>query len=156
MHVYLIQHAEALSTEEDPVRSLSPKGRSDAKRMGEYLLRHTHLYLSEVLHSGKERAAQTAELLAGAFGIPHKATVGLNPSDDPEIWAKQLSVSTRDVMLVGHMPHLQRLAGLLLGNDEGLSLLRFRNGGVVCIERDDAREWCTDWVITPQLLPSEK
>lgn len=156
MRVYLIQHAEALSTEADPVRSLSQKGRTDAGRMGDYLFRYTHLYLSEVLHSGKERAAQTAELLAQAFGLPHRPVSGLNPSDDPAIWARQLSMSNKDVMLVGHLPHLQRLAGLLLANDEGLTLLRFRNGGVLCIERDDAREWSIDWVITPQLLPPAK
>jgi len=152
MHVYLVQHAEALPSETDPVRPLSEKGQSDARMMGEYLFRHTHLYLSVVLHSGKVRAAQTAELLAASFGIPHQSTTGLNPSDDPEVWARQLITSNKDVMLIGHLPHLQRLAGLLLGNDEGLSMLKFHNGGVVCLERDDVREWCIEWVLTPALL----
>jgi len=152
MHVYLVQHAEALPSEVNPVRPLSEKGESDARLMGEYLFRHAHLYLSEVLHSGKERAAQTAGLMAESFGVPPKPATGLNPSDDPEVWAKQLTTSNKDVMLIGHLPHLQRLAGLLLGNDEGLSMLKFRMGGVICMERNDVREWRIEWVLTPALL----
>lgn len=156
MHAYLIQHAEALPSEADPVRPLSEKGQADARAMGEYLLRHTHIYISGILHSGKERAAQTADLLAASFGITSRPATGLNPSDDPAVWARQLTTSSKDVMLVGHLPHLQRLAGLLLGNDAGLSLLHFRNGGVLCLERDDAHAWRIEWMLTPALLPEGK
>lgn len=154
MHAYLVQHAEALSSETNPLRPLSDKGREDARRMGEYLLRHADLHLSDVLHSGRERAGQTAELMAESFGVPHKPAADLKPSDDPSVWAQQLSMRTSDVMLVGHLPHLQRLAGLLLCNDEEVTVIRFHNGGVVALERDAVGDWHIDWALTPLQLPS--
>ena len=154
MHVYLVQHAEALPSEEDPLRPLSEKGISDARRMGDYLQRHAGLDVHEVLHSGRERAAQTAEILAGSLKVACSVATGLKPSDDPGLWASQLALRVKDVMVVGHMPHLQRLAGLLLCNDDALSLLHFRNGGVVSMERDATGVWCIEWVLTPQVLPA--
>ena len=154
MHVYLVQHGEALSSEENPARPLSAKGEDHVRRMGDYLYRHARVVVPDVLHSGKERAAQTAAILAGchnAFVVA--AAPGLKPADDPDQWAAQLEERREDVMLVGHLPHLQRLAGLLLCNDEALSLIRFKNAGVVCLERDEEREWHLNWAMTPELLP---
>ena len=154
MHVYLVQHGEALSSEENPARPLSAKGEENVRRMGDFLYKHSRLVVPEVLHSGKERTAQTAAILAGchnAFFVA--AASGLKPADDPALWALRLEPRSEDVMLVGHLPHLQRLAGLLLCNDEALPLIRFRNACVVCLERDEARAWHIKWMMTPELLP---
>jgi len=154
MHVYLLQHARAMPSEENPLRPLSETGRSDACRMADYLHRHVGLKVLEVVHSGRERAAQTAEIIADTLGVACNAAAGLMPSDDPEIWASQLKLRTKDVMVVGHLPHLQRLVGLLLCNDDALSVVHFRNGGVICLQHGAAGEWSIDWVLTPQVLPA--
>ena len=153
MHVYLVQHAEALPGEQDPMRPLSELGREHARRMGQYLSRHAGLDLADIQHSGKGRAVETASLLADALGVDCKVGHDLKPSDDPALWASRLTMCHQDLMLVGHLPHLQRLAGLLLCSNDALELLHFRNAGVLCLERNEDGAWLVAWMMTPQLLP---
>ena len=51
-------------------------------------------------------------------------------------------------MLVGHLPHLARLAGLLLIGVADRSVVKFRQGGLVGLERTD-----TGWVVSVVLPP---
>ncbi len=51
-------------------------------------------------------------------------------------------------MLVGHLPHLGRLAALRLTGDADSSVIRFRQGGLVGVERTD-----TGWVVSVVLPP---
>ncbi len=39
MHLYLIQHGEAISEQEDPARPLSGKGRRDAEKVVSHIKR---------------------------------------------------------------------------------------------------------------------
>jgi len=55
-------------------------------------------------------------------------------------------------MLVGHLPHLSRLSGLLISGDPDRKVIEFKNGGVVCLERDDEGNWSVVWIIIPQIL----
>jgi len=57
-----------------------------------------------------------------------------------------------NVMLVGHLPHLSRLSGLLISGDPDRKVIEFKNGGVVCLERDDEGNWSVVWIIIPQIL----
>jgi len=67
MKLYLMQHGKALSKEEDPERSLSPEGRSETTRMGD-VLKEKGTPVDVIWHSGKARAAETAEIIAAAIG----------------------------------------------------------------------------------------
>jgi phosphohistidine phosphatase len=53
-------------------------------------------------------------------------------------------------MLVGHLPHLSRLASALLLGDPGREIVRFRMGAIVCLVRAEGR-WLLQWVLTPEL-----
>ena len=149
---YLIQHGEAKKKEEDPARPLTEDGRAEVERIGRFLAR-IGVGVNRIFHSGKLRAAQTAELIAKYVkpveGI--EAVEGLDPLADPRIWAEKLDRSEHDLMLVGHLPHLKRLASLLLTGRDDLEIVRFRYGGVVCLERDE--KWSILWVIRPDILP---
>jgi phosphohistidine phosphatase len=154
MNLYLVQHGEALSSDEDATRPLSEAGARHTRRVGDYLYRENKPVIPEVLHSGKQRAAQTAELLAGslhAFFVA--AAPDLNPNDDPGLWAERLETRDGDLMLVGHLPHLQRLAGLLLSGDSTAEPVRFTNSCVICLEHDAKRSWHLKWAMSPNLLP---
>jgi hypothetical protein len=70
-----------------------------------------------ICHSGKTRARQTAEAWGQVLGAPVELAQALSPRDDPSVWTKQVTTDTGDLMLVGHMPHLGRLAGVLLADD---------------------------------------
>jgi phosphohistidine phosphatase len=146
MRLYLMQHAEA--EREDP-RPLTEAGRESVRRVVEFL-KPLRIRVSKIVHSGKLRAKQTAELVAEAFGNPPvQEATGLAPLDDPGPWAERLGAEREDVLLVGHLPHLSRLAGMLLGSDEPV---RFRYAGVVCLERDEVGKWRLAWMVVPELL----
>jgi phosphohistidine phosphatase len=151
VRLYLVQHAEAKSEEEDPARPLSEKGLRDIDQILA-LLKARQIKVSRILHSGKLRAEQTAEKLATAItsleGV--KETDALAPLDDPDTWAARLKGEVEDVMLVGHLPHLSRLAGLLLSGNPDRVVIRFRMGGVVCLENENGG-WAIHWIVTPQI-----
>ncbi|MDQ6972099.1 MAG: phosphohistidine phosphatase SixA [Mariprofundaceae bacterium] len=152
MHLYLVQHGEALSREEDAQRPLSKQGADAVRRMGDYLYSKAGLVVPEVLHSGKARAEQTAELLARCLNGVFSAGPDLNPNDDPGLWSAHLAARSEDVMLVGHLPHLQRLAALLLSGSANQAPVSFTHAGVVCLERDSEGGWHLQWAMTPALL----
>ncbi|MHC1579519.1 MAG: phosphohistidine phosphatase SixA [Candidatus Alkanophagales archaeon] len=152
VRVYLVQHGEAKSEEEDPARPLTDKGREEARRVATYVSKFAHV--SKILHSGKLRAAQTAEIMAGALKPP--GGVGradaLEPLADPKIWAERLRDADDDIMLVGHLPHLSKLASLLLTGKEDVEPVKFRMAGVVCLERDEEGKWALLWMVTPETV----
>ena len=55
-------------------------------------------------------------------------------------------------LLVGHLPHLSRLASLLLVGDATREIVAFRMGGIVCLENDAGR-WRIKWILTPETVP---
>ena len=99
-----------------------------------------------VWHSGKLRARQTAEALWRACNplAEFSATRGLQPNDAPEFVKDQLTGETRDVMLVGHMPNLERVHSLLVQRDDREP---FPLHGLVALEFD-RNVWVERWRLT--------
>jgi phosphohistidine phosphatase len=153
MRLYVVQHGEALSKDVDSERALSDAGRADAERLASFLA-PKGLTISRVLQSGKLRAQQTAEILAGAFAselTPEEAN-GLNPLDDPQSLLRAIASWQEDVLIVGHLPFLVKLVGqMLTGTDD--SLVTFEPGTLVCLEGSEDR-WSVAWVVPPALLRS--
>ncbi len=153
MRLYLVQHGEAKSKEEDPSRSLSSAGKEAVEKVGEFLARSSVVKIKQIIHSGKERAKQTAEILERFLkpeeGI-NKAS-GLDPLEDPSIWKNKLKDMEDDIMLVGHMPHLGRLSAVLICGDENKKIIDFQMGGVVCLKKEE-ESFSVDWILVPKLL----
>ena len=151
MRLYLVQHGEARSEAEDPTRPLMEKGRTEVRRVAA-AAQNLAVSPVKILHSGKLRAQQTAELFAEALhpskGI--EAASGLSPNDPVQPWAEWLSQQEEDLMLVGHLPHLDRLTSLMLCHNEQAGVIRFRYGAVVCLEREGAH-WAVQWILTPDM-----
>ena len=108
--VYLVHHAEAVESHVDARRPLSEAGARHATRLAEDAARRG-VKPAAIWHSGKLRARQTAEAFRRACNplAEFGAIRGLQP-DDPVDWIRdRLLGESRDFMLVGHMPHLQRL-----------------------------------------------
>jgi phosphohistidine phosphatase len=153
MHAYLVHHGKAKSAHDDPNRGLSEEGREEVTRIAEFLsgLRIT---LCLIQHSGAGRAEETAHIMATCIRCttgPCRSE-GLNPSDDPSEMANFLNVYTDDVLIVGHLPHLERLTSLLLTGNSDRRPVQFRNGGVVCLEKERNGAWSVVWAIVPDLL----
>lgn len=153
MLFYLIQHGDAKREEEDPSRPLSEKGIMDVKGVASHISR-LNIEVEEVLHSSKLRAKQTAEIISEKLKIKKgiSETDSLSPLDDVSIWAERLKTRNDSLMLVGHLPHLGKLASLLLCDEKERNVVSFKMGGIVCLKRDDAGSWSLQWMITPETL----
>jgi phosphohistidine phosphatase len=150
MLLYLVQHAEAKKEEEDPERGLTDKGFRDIARTAVYAQK-LGFRVSAIYHSGKKRAAQTAKVLAD-YLKPEKGIAGtdkLAPMDDPAIWSKRVTEMSGDIMLVGHLPYLAKLTGLLLCGDKEKMFVDFRMAGIVCLKRSEDGTWALEWMIVP-------
>jgi phosphohistidine phosphatase len=152
MELYLVQHGEAKSKAEDPQRPLTELGREEVQQVAAFAAR-AGLEVSQIRHSGKRRAEETASILAehlapaeGVLAIP-----GLAPMDDVRPIAKALRKETAPLMLVGHLPFMDRLAGMLVTGDPDRSAVRFRMGGIVCLQ-GAGDDWAVKWAVTPELL----
>ena len=155
MTLYLVQHAKAESKEEGSERPLSEAGWEEIRKIASFAALSGSVRPERIVHSGKLRAAQTAEVLAESLSPTGVVTEegGLAPGDDVSIWAERLSEAKEDVMLVGHLPHLSRLASQLLCRDESKALIRFRNAGIVALGRDEAGAWSLMWITVPGIVP---
>ena len=154
MHLYLVQHGAAKSEAEDPHRGLTDEGRREVERMA-HILAPLRLGIDRIEHSEKLRARQTAEILAACLR-PAEGThqiAGLAPNDDVEPVCIRLQQESENLMLVGHLPHLSRLASRLLGLDRNHAVVQFQMAGVVRLDRDEARQWEIRWVFPPELVP---
>jgi phosphohistidine phosphatase len=152
MYLYLVEHGEAKPAEIDPARGLTAKGAADVRRVAAHLQK-LNLDIRKIYHSGKTRASETASILAAQFK-PVKGVVeaaGLAPQDDPEIWHERLRALDENTMLVGHLPHMRKLASLLLCGDPERAAVHVKAGGAVCLRRlEDS--WSLEWAISPELF----
>lgn len=144
MLVYLLHHADAVGPGVDPQRPLSTRGHEHADRLAG-LLKERQIAPAAIWHSGKLRARQTGEAVLRRCAPFATFTMvrGLSPEDPPEIMVAALQRETRDVMLVGHMPHLSRLLATLTRQpmEEG-----FPQHGCVAVEAtDDGVTWREIW-----------
>jgi phosphohistidine phosphatase len=153
MKLYLVQHGEALSKKDNPERPLTQRGRVDAQHMGR-LLKQANVSVGRMIHSGKLRAQQTAELLAIEIGFTSEPEVSglLDPNDNPAAFDWQSESWDVDTLIVGHLPFMARLVSHLLIDDQDSVLVSFQPGSVVCLEHHEDTEWQISWMIRPELL----
>jgi phosphohistidine phosphatase len=151
--LYLVRHAESRPEYEDPSKGLSEKGIQDVTKVSKAAL-DRGVRVMEVFHSGKKRAEQTAQIIAG-YLKPQRGvsqTDGLAPKDDPNIWVERLRDFHDDIMLVGHLPHMSDFAALLLQGKELANSLTFEGGGIVCFEKTNDGTWSILWSLMPSQL----
>jgi phosphohistidine phosphatase len=148
VRLYLVHHGDAVGPEVDPQRPLSAVGRASvdflAGKAAERGVRPAVIW-----HSGKLRSKQTAEAFWRACNpfAEFSATRDLQPGDPPGWLRDRLIGETRDILLVGHFPHLPRLLALLLGQPEATAP-EFPSHGLVALVPDaGGQTWAEDWRI---------
>ena len=149
--LYLVQHGEAKNKEEDPERPLTNRGVEEVKKVASSIIK-AKPSIEVIKHSEKLRAKQTAEIFSEYLNVAKVETIdGLAPLDDVGPMAEELVKETKNLMLVGHLPFLDRLTAKLLNGDPDNSVIKFRKGGVVCLEQDQEK-WKLSWMIIPEIV----
>ena len=153
MKLYLVRHGDALTPDVDPERRLSAAGHRQVDRMAAFLAgRGVHVV--RVLHSGKPRAQETAATMAAvvAPATAPEARGGLSPNDPVEPLAAEIADWREDSLIAGHLPHLARLATLLLTGRNLPSGLDFEPAAAACLDRGEDGAWSLVWFVGPSLL----
>ncbi len=153
MKIYLVQHGNAVAKEANPERPLSEEGRREVERIAGFI-KPLNISVCNLWHSPKTRAVQTAEILAGVIKsdggvIEHE---GLGPNDDVVKIRDEIVKRGEDIMIVGHLPFLGRLASLLITGSESAKVAAFQQGGTVCLESSEDNVFTICWMVTPELL----
>jgi phosphohistidine phosphatase len=140
--VYLVHHADAVGPEVDAQRPLSAAGRAHAEALARECAARG-VAPQAVWHSGKLRARQTAESFWRLCNplATFEAIRGLQPGDPPAWIRDRLLEEDRDVMIVGHMPHLPAALALLTADTNAIG---FPPHGIVALEADGGR-WKERW-----------
>jgi phosphohistidine phosphatase len=148
MRLYLVHHADAVGPDVDPSRPLSTHGRAGAEGLARRAAERG-VKPDVIWHSGKLRARQTAEVFWRTCHplAEFSATRGLQPDDPPRWIAETLIGESRDIMLVGHMPHLALLLRLLVRGKPEANVPDFPLHGIVELQstNDPAQDKQT-WV----------
>lgn len=152
MALYLVQHGRSFAKDQDPEQGLTPEGAAEVERIAN-VAAYYGVQVSRIRHSGKKRALQTAELYAAALkpakGV--ESAGGLNPLDDVRQLAAQLT-GAENLMLVGHLPFMERLAGYLITGSSETLVFKFQNGGVVCLDHNpEKNSWFIKWALMPKV-----
>lgn len=146
-----MQHGEAVAESVDPSRPLSGRGRNELRLIAGFM-RQARVKIDEVWHSEKLRARQTAELISKELALNNVLEKKWLKPDDPvkEVF-KEIGKNHRTVMIVGHMPFLQKLVSSLLAVGQEKKLVKFEPGGVVFME-DGQFGWQVAWMVIPEII----
>ena len=143
MFTYLVHHGDALGPDVDPQRPLSVAGLAKVNNLASRVAARD-VRPRIIWHSGKLRARQTAAAFWRECNplAEFSASRWMQPGDPPHI-GDLLPVEDRDVMLVGHLPHLDRLLDYL----ELPAAQPFPSHGCVALERLESG-WVERWRLT--------
>jgi phosphohistidine phosphatase len=152
MALYLVQHGKSLPKDLDPDQSLSQEGIETTRRIAG-IAKENGVTVSQIKHSEKTRARQTAEILASALNPPKgiEEVSGLKPLDEVSAIALNLDPKA-NTMLVGHLPFMERMSSYLLTGSVARPVVKFQNSGIVCLEKEpDDHSWVIVWTLMPKI-----
>lgn len=152
MALYLIQHGKSLPKDQDPDQGLSAEGIAETERMAK-LAKDYDVAVTQIRHSLKTRARQTAEIFAGALNPKQgiQEVSGIKPLDDVAEYAANIDPA-EDIMLVGHLPFMERMTAFLITGSIDKPVFKFQNSGIVCLDNDPAAQaWVIQWALMPKI-----
>ncbi len=153
MQLYLMRHGDALHSAMDSARRLSPKGRADVSKIAA-ALKQKGVRPERIWHSPKERAVETAGIVAKTLGVEQFDSVPeIEPESSPELIYLRLEALANKIggslMMVSHLPFLPKLMGRLLADRT-----RASDFGTACVTHLEAYEggWAISWSLNPRHL----
>lgn len=150
MKLYLVRHGDYVINDSHH-DVLSEKGISEINQLANFLM-PLHIQVSTILHSGKMRAHQTADILSLSVVCdqPPQIERDLNPNDAITGFIDRL-YEGKDLLVVGHLPFMSRLVGQLVVGNENREIVFFHTGTLVCLESLELTRWMIQWAWNPML-----
>jgi phosphohistidine phosphatase len=152
MALYLVQHGKSLPKDQDPDQGLSAEGIAETERIANQA-KDDGVSVSQIRHSVKTRARQTAEIFAGALNPKQgiREVIWIKPLDDVVEYAATID-PVENIMLVGHLPFMERLTSFLIMGSIDTPVFKFQNSGIVCLDKDpEAQAWAIQWALMPKI-----
>ena len=152
MALYIVQHGKSLSKDIDPEKGLSDEGRAEVEHIAE-VAKNYDVRVAQIKHSGKKRAKQTAEIFASALTpeLGVKTVDGMNPMDDVAVFSGGIDFG-EDLMLVGHLPFMERLISYLITGSIEKPVFKLQNGGILCLDSDQSSDSpVIKWALMPKI-----
>lgn len=146
MKLYLMRHGKAASPQDDPQQGLTEEGRAEIERLAKHLAGNG-IRFSQVFHSEKARAQQTAAIMADhlAPGTKPQMKTGLKPNDDPRLLLPEIENWQQDTLVTSHLPFIPLLLGRLTADVYGMD---FVPGSVICLGKKK-NKWQVEWIESP-------
>ncbi|KPK97509.1 MAG: hypothetical protein AMJ95_08555 [Omnitrophica WOR_2 bacterium SM23_72] len=152
MRLYLVQHGEAFSEDVNPDRPLTEKGKADSQKTAEFL-KKSGITVNSIWHSTKTRSRETASIFARELSVKRvEQKDGLSPKDPVDKVSLSITNMEEDMMIVGHIPFLQKLASVLLTGSGSSGIVKFSMAGCVCLERVERSKWMLVFAVPADLL----
>jgi phosphohistidine phosphatase len=155
MELYLVRHGEAESNVPDAGGGGAPlteAGLAQVRRSAHFAAR-LGVRVAEIRHSDRLRAIQTAQEFERALGCPRRQVPGVGPDDDINPLRREAAGLQQNVMVVGHLPYLARIAGALLAQDESMPVVVFHPASLIRLDRRDDARWSLQLVMPPGVMP---
>ena len=150
MKLYLMRHGEALSPQKDPERGLTDKGKLSVELVAKHLKKQGVLF-SQIFHSKKKRARETAEIM-GVIIAPHALLTQHNkitPNDNPHNIFSEINSWEEDTLIASHLPFVPNLMTLLTEKDAYMTAITFETATVICLEKENSYKWKLLWSTAP-------
>lgn len=151
MKLFLVRHGESVSTD-NAEPTLSETGIRQTQEVARFL-KQCRVEIDEMIHSEKWRAQQTAQIM-GQIAAPDLTLIprtGLKPNDPIEPLLEEIAAFDRNVMVVSHLPFLEKLLATLVMGSESSSPIELCGSCVVCLQ-GSGLSWQIAWVISPELV----
>ena len=155
MALFLVQHGRSASEDIDPRRGLTDLGEKETKSMAG-VAKGYRIPVRKIVHSGKNRAEQTAALYQEALALesPVEAISGIHPMDDVQLFAATIEPKD-NLLVVGHLPFMERLVSFLTTGSPDIMVYKFQNSGIVCLDvqpgADSKPDWYIKWTLNPTI-----
>ncbi len=141
---------------EESQRPLTEDGKNITWKASEGLKKILNLQNYLICSSPYTRALQTANILKNTLQNSQDIHIleCLTPHGRPQDLARLISSYSQDILiLVGHQPHLSRLGGHLLFQEEIAPCLPIKRAGALCLTINENEETGQMlWFMTPQQL----
>jgi phosphohistidine phosphatase len=138
MALYLIQHGKSLPKDQDPDQGLSEDGTTETERIASQAQDYG-VSVSQIRHSVKTRARQTAQILARALKPQNdiQEISGIKPMDDVAVCAAKIDPDENVMLITGSIDQ---------------PLIKFQNSGIVCLDKDPGTQaWVIKWTLMPNI-----